>query len=213
MSPDKQMKVTNYAHMNRFAQKGQILFAGSSLCEFFPVAEIARHFDFEKTIYNRGVGGFTTAEMLEAIDECVLQLQPCTLFINIGTNDLSRESAPYAGMLANYRRILGIIREKLPNTRIYVMSYYPVNLEHDFGMPPEAKQGLFGVRTNVAIAEANAAVEKLAGEMGCCYIDVNDGLTDENGSLRADYAIEGMHMWATAYVQVFKNMLPYLEQA
>ena len=45
------------------------------------------------------------------------------------------------------------------------------------------------------------------------YIDVNEGMTDENGDLRADFAIEGMHMWATAYVQVFKNMLPYLQQA
>ena len=213
MSPEKQMKVTNYAHMNRFAQKGQILLAGSSLCEFFPVAEIARHFGFEKTIYNRGVGGFTTAEMLEAMEECMLQLEPRTLFINIGTNDLSRESAPYAGMLANYRKILSIVRERLPETRIYMMSYYPVNLEHDFGMPPEAKKGLFGVRTNAAIAEANAAVAALAQEMGCEYIDVNHGLTDENGNLRAEYAIEGMHMWATAYVQVFRNMLPYLEQA
>ena len=56
MTPDKQLKVTTYAHLNRIAQKGQILLAGSSLCEFFPVAEIARHFGFDKTIYNRGIG-------------------------------------------------------------------------------------------------------------------------------------------------------------
>jgi hypothetical protein len=38
-------------------------------------------------------------------------------------------------------------------------------------------------------------------------------MTDEKGDLRVDYAIEGMHMWPNAYVQVFKNMLPYLEKA
>lgn len=213
MSPEKQIKVTNYSHMNRFARKGQILLAGSSLCEFFPAAEIAQHFGFEKTIYNRGVGGFTSAEMLEAIDECVLQLEPRTMFINIGTNDLSREAAPYSNLMANYREIIRITREKLPQVKIYMMSYYPVNLTADFGMPPEAKKGLFGIRTNAAIAEANGYVRRLAEETGCEYIDVNDGLTDENGDLRAEFAIEGMHMWATAYVQVFKNMLPYLEKA
>ena len=47
MSPDKQMKVTTYSHLNKIAQKGQILLTGSSLCEFFPAAEIARSFGFD----------------------------------------------------------------------------------------------------------------------------------------------------------------------
>ena len=213
MSPDKQMKVTNYSHMNTFAQKGQIVLAGSSLCEFFPVAEIARSFGFEKTIYNRGVAGFTSAEQLEAIDECILQLQPRTLFINIGTNDLSREASPFTNLMDNYRTIIRTVQENVPGAKIYTMSYYPVNLTHDFGFPEENKRAMFGIRTNAAIAEANTYVEKLAGEMGCEYIDVNAGMTDENGDLKAEYAIEGMHMWATAYVQVFRNMLPYLEKA
>lgn len=213
MSPDKQLKVTTYAHLNRIARKGQILLAGSSLCEFFPAAEIARHFGFEKIIYNRGVGGFTSDELLEAIDECILQLEPRTMFINIGTNDLSREAAPYANLMANYREILRITREKLPETKIYLMSYYPVNRVADFGMPKDRSEAMFGIRTNAAIAEANESVKKLAEEMGCEYIDVNGGLADEDGNLRAEYAIEGMHMWPTAYVQVFKNMLPYLENA
>ena len=36
---------------------------------------------------------------------------------------------------------------------------------------------------------------------------------DENGNLKAEFAIEGMHMWANAYEQVFENLLPYLENA
>ena len=213
MSPDKQNKVTNYAHMNRFAKKGQILLAGSSLCEFFPVGEIAQHFGFDKTIYNRGMAGFTSAELLEAIDECILQVEPRTMFINIGTNDLSREAAPFTNLMANYREIIRITREKLPQVKIYMMSYYPVNLTADFGVPKASLAPMFGIRTNAAIAEANEYVKRLAEETGCEYIDVNDGLTDANGDLRADYAIEGMHMWANAYVQVFRNMLPYLEKA
>ena len=213
MSPDKQMKVTTYAHLNRVARKGQILLAGSSLCEFFPAAEIARSFGFEKIIYNRGVAGFTSAELLEAVEECILQLEPRTMFINIGTNDLSREAAPYSNLLANYREILRRTQERVPGVKIYLMSYYPVNLTHDFGFDPEAMANMFGIRTNAAIADANAHVKQLAQEMGCEYIDVNDGLTDENGDLRVECAIEGMHMWPNAYVQVFKNMLPYLEKA
>ena len=213
MTPDKQMKVTQYAHLNRYAEKGQILFAGSSLCEFFPIYELQFHHRVEKRIYNRGIGGFTTDELLEALEECVLQLEPRTLFINIGTNDLSRETAPFDNMFANYREILRRVRECLPQVKLYVMAYYPVNQEADFGLSPEDRAGLFGVRTNESIAQANRMLPGLAAEFGGEFIDVNRGLTDENGNLKAEFAIEGMHMWANAYEQVLENLLPYLENA
>lgn len=46
--------------------------------------------DLHCILYNRGIGGFTTTELLEAMDECILELQPAHLFLNIGTNDLER---------------------------------------------------------------------------------------------------------------------------
>lgn len=213
MTPDKQIKVAQYAHLNRYAEKGQILFAGSSLCEFFPIYELQFHHHFEKRIYNRGIGGFTSDELLEAVEECILQLEPRTLFINIGTNDLSREAAPFAGLFSNYRDILRIVRKRLPELKLYVMAYYPVNREADFGMSPEDKAGLFGIRTNASIAEANRLLPALAEEFGGTFIDVNRGLAGSDGNLKPEFAIEGMHMWADAYEQVFENLMPYLVNA
>lgn len=213
MTPDQKLKVAQYAHLNRFAEKGQILFAGSSLCEFFPIYELQFHHHVQQRMYNRGIGGFTSDDLLEALDECVLQLEPRTLFINIGTNDLSREEAPFAHLFSNYRKILRRIRDRLPGMKLYVMAYYPVNREADFGMAPEEKAGLFGVRTNASIAEANRMLPELAAEFGGTFIDVNRGLTDEAGNLQAELAIEGMHMWADAYDRVFENLKPYLADA
>ncbi|MCD7832714.1 MAG: hypothetical protein LUH00_01810 [Lachnospiraceae bacterium] len=57
---------------------------------------------------------------------------------------------------------------------------------------------------------ANAAVEKLAAKKGCRYIDVNEGLRDENGRLKAEFMVEGIHMYANGYRVVLENLKPYL---
>ena len=42
--------------------------------------------------------------------------------------------------------------------------------------------------------------------------DVNSCLYDENGSLKAEYTVEGLHMWPDAYSGILKELLPYLEK-
>ena len=42
-------------------------------------------------IYNRGVSGLNTDEFLENIDTLLLDLEPSKIFINIGTNDITKE--------------------------------------------------------------------------------------------------------------------------
>ena len=85
------MKIRNFGYLNQGALKGQILFTGSSLMEMFPVCEIARSQGIEQVIYNRGVGGLNTDEFLDNIDTLLLDLEPSKIFINIGTNDITKE--------------------------------------------------------------------------------------------------------------------------
>ena len=59
--------------------------------EMFPVCEIARSQWIEQVIYNRGVGGLNTDEFLDNIDTLLLDLEPSKIFINIGTNDITKE--------------------------------------------------------------------------------------------------------------------------
>ena len=80
-------RVMRFRYLNEFVKPGQILFAGSSLMEQFPIQEFVADFDLPLTIYNRGVGGFTTSEMLACMQDCVYALRPAYIFINIGTND------------------------------------------------------------------------------------------------------------------------------
>lgn len=202
----KEYKIERYAKLNRTAEKGAVLFAGSSLMEMFPVEKFAAEDGLPVTVYNRGVGGFVTDELIANINTCIIDLQPAKLFINIGTNDLSDASRTMEYVMGNYSRILDAVKRSVPGVKLYLMAYYPVNYE---AAAPEMKDCL-KVRSNEKIALANAGVKKLAEEFGGKYIDVSGPLKDEQGRLRAEYTIEGMHIKEEGYRAVYPLVKKYI---
>ncbi len=213
MKMEQAQKIERYRILNETVKKGEILFTGSSLMEQFPIQELMMDFGMTQVIYNRGVGGFTTTDMLQNMEEQVFGTEPSRIFINIGTNDISDATRSFeevlADMLKNYEKILTQIKERLPETEVYMMAYYPVN-ETDKLAPGEWAQTMFVNRNNKNLPVANAAVEQLAGKFGYHFINVNDGLTDERGMLKAEYTIEGVHMYANGYRVVLENLKKYL---
>ena len=207
------IRIKNYQSLNKYAKKRQILFTGSSLMEQFPVCELAAALGLDRIVYNRGVGGYTTDDFLREIDTVLFDLEPSRVFINIGTNDISDASRSFEAvlesMLENYERILMQIKERLPETEVYMMAYYPVN-ETDKVPETEWAGEMFANRNNRNLPIANEAVKKLAEKMGYHYIDVNAGLCDERGMLRREFTVEGIHMYANGYQVVLKNLKPYL---
>ena len=71
--------------------------------------------------------------------------------------------------------------------------------------PEIVGQRLRALREGIRLSQA-----KLAEKMGYEYIDVNDGLTDVHGMLRAEFTVEGIHMYANGYRVVLQNLKPYL---
>jgi lysophospholipase L1-like esterase len=205
---EKQEKAERYRRLNRFVRPHQILFAGSSLMEQFPIYELLLDQQLPYTIYNRGIGGTTTFELLENMDVCIYDLQPDYLYINIGTNDLNLPNYTEKGLIDRYRQILQGVKTHLPECRIFLLAYYPVNPAAAKGNP-WAEEAL-KIRSNERINSANRAVQRLAEEMGAAFLDLNEGIRDENGCLKAEYTIEGMHMYGDGYVPVLEKLLPWL---
>ncbi|MGN1147072.1 MAG: GDSL-type esterase/lipase family protein [Lachnospiraceae bacterium] len=201
-------KLANYHQLNQTAKKGQILFAGSSLMEMFPIEDFLKEMQSDRIIYNRGVGGYKTEDLLQAMDICIFELAPSRIFINIGTNDLSDSQIPMEQMIGNYDRILTEIQDRLPGVELYLMAYYPVN----YDAATEEMKPCLRVRNNEKIAEANKEVEKLAEKHHARYIDVNDKLKDANGNLKAEYTIEGMHIKKEGYRAILEDVMRYVEE-
>lgn len=194
--------------LNSKAQKGQIEFTGSSLMQHFPINEIAMSADLGMKVYNRAISGFKTQDLIDNIGPLVLDIEPSKIFINIGTNDLAAADVSDEQLIGNYKAIVDAVHERLPQTKVYMMAYYPVNEEGGTDQPfdPHA----FDLRNNAAIDAMNERLSVLAGEWGCEWVDANDGLRDSEGRLRKELTVEGIHMYAQAYQIIFNNLLPYL---
>ena len=205
MRREQEEKLDRFRILNQEARKGEILFTGSSLMEQFPIHELMMNDGMDLVIYNRGIGGFTTCDMMEHMEEMVFGTEPSRIFINIGTNDMNAPDFSQDRLLENYEAILRQIQERLPAAEINVMAYYPVN---EVDKVPDGPWGktLFVNRTNRTIDRLNQALEKLAEKLGCRFINVNKGLTDENGRLKKEYTIEGVHMYANGYRVVLDNL-------
>ena len=202
--------VEKYRQLNASAQKGQILFVGSSLMEHFPINEILMSRGLDIKIYNRGISGYTIPELLESMDEQIFDLEPSVIFINIGTNDISRPYETAEGFEADYRNVLTQIKERLPETKVYVMAYYPVNVELAKKVVAWPEAPLAAELRLQRLDKANAIAESLAKEMGFEFINVNDGLAGVDGQTLREYSTDGIHLWPKAYEIVFDNMSKYI---
>jgi lysophospholipase L1-like esterase len=196
--------VKKHEQLNRMALKGQLVFAGSSLMEDFPIDEMSRTLPDMPVVYNRGIGGDTLDGFAARLNSAVIDLAPSKLFINIGTNDISAPDYERENMLAKYRAILECIHSALPGTQIHIMSYYPVNRTEAFDTQ------WFGARTNAEIDAVNARLKTMAEELGMVYINVTDCLRDENGDLDRTLSIDGMHMYPDGYARVFERLKPFI---
>lgn len=206
---EKEKMVEQYHLDNATAVKGQTVFVGSSLMEMFPIEQWVKESGKDAPIvYNRGVGGYKTTDLLPILDTCIFELEPSKIFINIGTNDLSDSNISMEEVMNHYDQIITQIEERLPSAKIYMMAYYPVNYE----AAAEDMKPCLKIRNNEKIRLANEKVKELAAQHGQTYIDVNAPLTDENGNLKAEYTIEGLHIKPEGYRAIFSDIMKYVEE-
>lgn len=66
------------------------------------------------------------------------------------------------------------------------------------------------LRTSENIRMCNEHLKEIANKYECYYIDCNAGLVNENGEQKPEYAIDGVHMYANGYLNVFEIVKSYL---
>ena len=176
--------------------------------EQFPVNELMQSLQISGCVYNRGIGGYTTWELLEHMDTCIFDLEPKKLFLNIGTNDIG--AGDIEGLKTNYRKILTQIKERLPQTQLYLLAYYPCNPDADFGIPKLDHKNMFRFRTNSTIESCNEWVSQLAEEFGAEYLNLSAPLIDEQGRLREELSTDGIHLHPDAYAPLLQQLAQYL---
>ncbi|MCK9536304.1 MAG: GDSL-type esterase/lipase family protein [Bacilli bacterium] len=189
-------KIIQYRDFNQIAKKNGTVFVGDSLTEFYHVHE----FFHSHHIYNRGIASDTTRGVLARLNSNVISLMPKMIFLQIGTNDFNKPHA-VDYITNNIKLIIEKIKAELPETKIYLISLYPINPKIKF-------LGRISTypRKNKKIDHVNNLLKDYAENNDITYIDINGELKDEKGNLRAEYTMDGLHITYSGY-QLITNIL------
>ena len=171
-------------------EAGDTVFLGDSLTADAAFSE------YFSPMKNRGIGGQTTEQILERVDEAARE-KPSKIFLLAGINDLARE-VPVDTVVANYRKIVKAIHSASPQTKVFVESVLPV-------YPPKYSKDL-----NPQIQALNKQLESLASSEDCTWLNIAPAMSDANGILKAEYTKDGLHMTSEGKDAFLAALKPYV---
>lgn len=198
----KKRKTEILAEFSKRPNKNQIVFLGDSLTDFYPIDEFFKNI----FIYNRGIGGDTTDDVLNRLATNVYPLEPKVVFLQIGTNDLMYKKKPDY-VINKIKMITANLQEHIPNVQVKIISLYPINRKAFFG------SFIFvGPRKNKHIITINESLKIYCEEKNLEYIDVHSHLVDQKGNLAKPYTVEGLHISYVGYTVITNVLSPYINE-
>ena len=179
--------------------KESIVFLGDSITSRYDLNKYFPNYN----VYNSGIAGNMTKDILENMENRVFAYNPTKVFILIGTNDLVYSGLDNDGIKNNIEEIINKIYEKNSNIKIYMESIYPVN--------NSINKEIVETRTNENIKDLNNKIEKICNNK-CTYINMYDNLTDKNGNMKRIYTVDGLHLNKIGYKVVASKLTKYLNE-
>lgn len=157
---------------------GNSITRGSNFSDFFP----------DKKICNLGYAGDNLNGMIKRVEMGQLQsVNPEKVFIMGGINGL--ESQSLEQFEQQYRNLIQIIHDSLPQATLYLESILPTNHQFENGA---------NYADNQKIVASNEIIRNIAENYQATYIDLFS-VYQENGELKADYTIDGVHLQSEHY--------------
>ena len=146
--------------------------------------EWAKHFPGWR-VHNLGVGGDTTAMILDRLDE-VIKVRPDVIVVQAGINDISQGFSS-ALILENHRRIWRDLIEHLPDSRIILVSLLPVSERKFPGW-------------NARVREINFALQAEVNSMEhITFVNLYQVFGGGHEGLQPGLTYDGIHLTKTAY--------------
>ena len=144
-------------------------------------------------VVNLGVKGDTVMDVAARLDELNdPRLRVVKLFLLIGTND-ARHRMPSRQLAGHYSLLLRLLREILPETRIYLMSLPPCGAKH-----------------REIVLALNQRIREAAAFHGLTHICLYPEFVAADGSLREAYGIDGIHLSDAGYQRWVELIAPYV---
>lgn len=171
-----------YSEQNRnLTQTPEVVFTGNSITDFWILNDPA--FFADNNFADRGIGGETSIEIRSRFANDVVKLNPKTVVILAGINDIAENRGPVSNehILANIKAM--VTMAKAHNITPILCSILPCDR---FGWNKNVKPA-------ARVKEMNKLIKNLADEKGLAYVNYYDAFADENGALPSKYTQDGCH--------------------
>lgn len=179
------------------AKKHAIVFLGNSITEVGQWSELFT----DKNVINRGISGDVTYGVLNRLP-FILSKKPKKIFLGIGVNDIKR-GASIEEVSNSQERIIKLITQTSPKTKLFIESVLPVN--------EEMLADIYAKITNDRINNVNKILKETAHKYGCVYIDLHQSeLKGADGKLKKELSTDGLHLQPMAYI-IWANYLKSLK--
>lgn len=161
--------------------ENRIVFLGDSITEFW-IDELPSFFEGSSFI-NRGISGQTTPQMLGRFEQDVISLNPNSLHLLAGTNDIAGNTGDMslAETVENIRLMIQLA--KANTIQVYLGAVLPADF---FNWRPS-------VRPLNQIIELNKQLQLLSEMEKITFIDYHTAMRNEIGALNPDLADDGVH--------------------
>ena len=163
-----------------------ILMLGDSITEMYDLNEF---YGEDKLIVNSGISGNRADAILNDLKARAYIYNPSKVFLLIGINDILWDEASEDYVYEKTIEIVEHVKEKLPNTKIYIESIYPINSEmnnhFDTVDIDRVKSTIVGVNDKLkTYSKDNPDIK---------YIDLYNELLGDNDELNMTYSDDGLH--------------------
>lgn len=166
----------------------RIVLFGDSITEFWS-KEDPSFFEGKPYLINRGIGGQTTPQLLDRFDDDVIALQPNTVVILAGTNDIAGNTGKTT-LEQIYRNLVKMVESaKRHHIRPVLCALLPAAA---YGWNPSVQPGPEIVKLNAMLRDY-AKREKIA------FVDYHSVLDDGHLGLSKKYSKDGVHPNRSGY--------------
>lgn len=164
-----------------------IVFLGNSITDGGEFQEL---FGMENVL-NRGIRSDRIGGVRKRLDQ-VTSGHPKKIFLLIGINDVADSRQTVASLAEAYEALVKEIRQKSPETELYIQSIMPIN--NDF----KRYKSLY--KREAIIPALNERLKQIAIENHACYIDLWQALADKDtGKLPKKFTNDGLHLTGAGY--------------
>ncbi|MEL7162812.1 MAG: GDSL-type esterase/lipase family protein [Bacteroidota bacterium] len=179
--------------------QGRVVLLGNSITDAWATLDTA--FFARNNFVGRGISGQTSPQLLVRFRQDVVALQPETVVIHIGTNDIAENTGPYdqAFTVGNIASMIDIAEQN--GIRVVLASVLPAT---GFSWRTE-----LGDRSAI-ILELNEALKQLAAQREIAYLDYHSALKNERNGMDEDLAKDGVHPTVKGYAIMGKLLLERL---